>query len=53
MNLLVKSAAVDFLEDLIGFVPYKIHKILTNNGVQFTNRKEGELILEDMFDRIC
>jgi transposase InsO family protein len=48
-----KSAAVGFLEDLIAFVPYKIHKILTDNGVQFTNRKEGELALEHMFDRIC
>jgi transposase-like protein len=48
-----KSAAVGFLQDLIAFVPYKIHKILTDNGVQFTNRKEGELALEHMFDRIC
>ena len=48
-----KSAAVGFLEDLIAVVPYKIHKILTDNGVQFTNRKEGELALEHMFDRIC
>jgi len=48
-----KSAAVGFLEDLIAFVPYKIHKILTDNGMQFTNRKEGELALEHMFDRIC
>ena len=48
-----KSAAVGFLEDLIAFVPYKIDKILTDNGVQFTNRKEGELAFEHMFDRIC
>lgn len=48
-----KSAAVGFLQDLIAFVPYKIHKILTDNGVQFTNRKEGELALDHMFDRIC
>jgi transposase InsO family protein len=30
-----------------------IIKILTDNGVQFTNRKEGELAFEHMFDRIC
>jgi transposase-like protein len=45
-----KSAAVGFLQDLIAFVPYKI---LTDNGVQFMGRKERELALEHMFDRIC
>ena len=29
--------AAQFLRNLIGIVPYKIHTILTDNGVQFTN----------------
>lgn len=42
-----------FLQDLIAFIPCKIEKTLTDSGVQFTNRKEGALALEHMFDRIC
>jgi hypothetical protein len=32
-----KMQAVQFLRNLIAAVPYKIHTILTDNGVQFTN----------------
>lgn len=44
-----RATAKKFLEHLIVSVPYKIHTILTDNGIQFTNRKK------DMtpFDRIC
>lgn len=48
-----KSAAVGFLMDLIKLVPYKIDKILTDNGVQFTNGKKGALALGHLFDYIC
>lgn len=48
-----KSAAVGFLRDLIEITPYKIHKILTDNGIQFTNGKQGESALEHLFDYIC
>ncbi len=34
----VKIQAAEFLKNLIEKVPYKIHKILTDNGVQFTNQ---------------
>jgi transposase-like protein len=34
-----KMAAAQFLRDLIAAVPYRLHTVLTDNGVQFTNRK--------------
>ena len=33
-----KLAAAAFLKVLVKTVPYKIHTILTDNGVQFTDR---------------
>ena len=33
-----KMIAADFLHNLIKAVPYKIHKVLTDNGIQFTNQ---------------
>jgi transposase-like protein len=42
--LLVESAgkmeAAQFLRDLIEAVPYRIHTVLNDNGVQFTRRKQ-------------
>ena len=35
-----RAAAKEFLEHLIESVPYKIHTILTDNGIQFVNRKK-------------
>lgn len=32
-----KMIAAEFLRNLIQAVPYKIHKVLTDNGIQFTN----------------
>ncbi len=32
-----KMIAADFLSNLINAFPYKIHKVLTDNGIQFTN----------------
>ena len=33
-----KMAAAQFLRNLIAAVPYAVHTVLTDNGVQFTNR---------------
>ena len=33
-----KMAAAQFLRDLIAIPPYRLHTVLTDNGVQFTNR---------------
>lgn len=48
-----KMAAAQFLRDLIAAVPYKIHTILTDNGVQFTNRKKDVHAFQHIFDRVC
>ncbi|ALB23273.1 hypothetical protein Psal006b_01110 [Piscirickettsia salmonis] len=38
---------------LIQAVPYKIHTVLTDNGVQFTNHKHNKRALKHIFDRVC
>jgi transposase-like protein len=55
--LLVESAgkmeAAQFLRDLIEAVPYRIHTVLTDNGVQFTRRKQDIWDCQHIFDRVC
>lgn len=48
-----RTIAVDFLWRLIDAVPYAIHTILTDNGIQFTNRKTDRYAFRHLFDRIC
>lgn len=48
-----KMNAAKVLRHLIKACPYKIHTILTDNGVQFTQRKTNSLALEHIFDRVC
>ncbi len=48
-----KMVAAQFLRDLISAVPYKIHIVLTDNGVQFVNRKRDRSAFEHIFMRIC
>ncbi|WP_150297369.1 IS481 family transposase, partial [Salipiger aestuarii] len=48
-----KMIAAQFLRNLIAAVPYKIHTILTDNGIQFTNRKQDTSAFEHIFDRVC
>jgi transposase InsO family protein len=48
-----KTRAAQFLRNLIQAVPYKIHTILTDNGVQFTNRITDKYALPHIFDRVC
>ena len=45
--------ATQFLRNLIKALPYKIHTILTDNGIQFTNRKGDKYAREHIFDRVC
>jgi transposase InsO family protein len=45
--------AAQFLRNLIQAVPYKIHTILTDNGVQFTNRESDRHAWMHIFDRVC
>jgi transposase InsO family protein len=48
-----KVIAAQFLRHLIAAVPYKIHTVLTDNGIQFTNRKRDIYAFHHIFDRVC
>ena len=48
-----KMEAARFLRDLIEAVPYRIHTVLTDNGVQFTPRKQDIWDGRHIFDRVC
>jgi transposase InsO family protein len=48
-----KMVAAQFLRNLIAAVPYKIHTALTDNGIQFTNRKRDVYAFHHIFDRVC
>jgi transposase InsO family protein len=41
------------LRRLIAAVPYKIHTVLTDNGIQFTNQQRHKYAFLHLFDRIC
>ena len=45
--------AKDFLSNLVAAVPYTIHTILTDNGIQFAKRQGTEAYRDIPFDRIC
>lgn len=48
-----KMVAAQFLRNFIKILPYKIHTILTDNGIQFTNRKMDRNAGWHIFDRVC
>lgn len=48
-----EMAAAEFLRNLVKAVPYRIHTVLTDNGIQFTNRTCDRYASEHIFDRIC
>jgi transposase InsO family protein len=48
-----KMIAAEFLRNLIKAVPYKIHKILTDNGIQFTNHDHHKNAFTHIFERVC
>jgi transposase InsO family protein len=48
-----RDRTCQFLQRLIASVPYHIHTILTDNGIQFTNRFKDKLAFKHLFDRIC
>ena len=50
---MTRSVAVEFLRHLIAAVPYQIHTILTDNGIQFANRESDRYAFPLLFDRIC
>lgn len=48
-----KMTAAQFLRDLVAALPYRIHTILTDNGIQFTNRKQDRYAMKHIFDQVC
>ncbi|BDA83646.1 hypothetical protein Sa4125_11880 [Aureimonas sp. SA4125] len=48
-----KMVAAQFLRDLIAAMPYAIHTVLTDNGIQFTNRACDRYAFHHIFDRVC
>src|SRR5215213_3526382 len=48
-----KMVAAQFLRNLMAATPYTIHTILTDNGIQFTNRTCDRYAFEHIFDRVC
>jgi transposase InsO family protein len=48
-----KMEAARFLRELIEAVPCRIHTVLTDNGVQFTRRKQDLYDGRHIFDRVC
>ena len=48
-----KMVAAEFLRHLIEIVPYRIETILTDNGIQFTNRVRDRVAFRHSVDRIC
>jgi transposase-like protein len=48
-----KMVAAQFLRHVVAAVPYKIHTVLTDNGIQFTNRKRDHYAFPHIFDRVC
>jgi hypothetical protein len=49
----LKTVAAQFLRNLIAAIPYKIHTILADNGIQFTNRQQDTYAFQHVFGRVC
>ena len=48
-----KMIAAEFLRHLVQALPYTIHTILTDNGIQFKNREQDRTAMEHIFGRTC
>jgi transposase InsO family protein len=48
-----KMIAAQFLRNLVAAVPYAIHTVLTDNGIQFTNQARHKYAFHHIFDRVC
>ena len=48
-----RADAVDFLRNVIAAFPYRIHTVLTDNGIQFTHREQDWKAFAHLFDRVC
>jgi RNA-directed DNA polymerase len=48
-----KMIAAQFLRNLVAAVPYAIHTMLTDNGIQFANQARHKYAFHHIFDRVC
>jgi transposase InsO family protein len=48
-----RMEAAQFLRDLLQAPPYRIHTVLTDNGIQFTNRAMDAHAFAHIFNRVC
>ena len=48
-----KMLAADFLRRVLAAIPYKVHKVLTDNGTQFGNMPHQVYAWRHIFDRVC
>ena len=48
-----KMLAADFLRRVLAALPYKVHKVLTDNGTQFGNMPHQLWAFRPIFDRVC
>lgn len=50
---MMRNDAVDFLEATLKTLPYKVHTVLTDNGIQFARKVGTERYRAHPFDVIC
>lgn len=48
-----KMAAAAFLREVVEALPYRVHTVLTDNGIQFTNRKKDQCAFAHAFGIAC
>jgi hypothetical protein len=48
-----KTVAAPCLRNLLASVPHTIHTILTDNGIQFTDKERDRYAFAHIFDRVC
>ena len=48
-----KMLAADFLRRVLASIPYKVHKVLTDNGTQFGNVPYQVYAWRHIFDCVC
>ena len=48
-----KMAAAAFLREVVEALPYRVHTVLTDNGIQFTNRAQDRYAFSHAFGIAC
>ncbi|WP_346796051.1 IS481 family transposase [Halomonas sp. Bachu 37] len=50
---MTRQIAADFLEAALAMLPYRVHTVLTDNGVQFAKKAGAEAYKPHIFDVVC